>query len=571
MNLNEDQHPALASDNFMSEPWHASDLLRELHALRAISNAQRRGYKLEVLLERAFRQAHFEAEHNPRMAGPRQTDFAVVSRSHRYLVEVKWENDAAGTDVVDAVRSRLRRGDGTVVGVLFTMLGINDAAIREIVGHREYGLVLVFDEADVLTALEDPHELDRLLRLKHDELVVHGRVHLGAQHREGRRFPRSQTPKSRRLPESHYRLLNADGDEVPWFYGAGGFGSTVFCLELPDVDWVPAAGSGVCLDIPVAAWDQRELLRLLDDLNALGWISNRGQWSIQQHRRNWHGTGPRSFVESLKGWKARTAEPEDPHHSEEFAYFEACDGGFYTLSGNISAGHARRVARCNVSLQLVGVPLDPGPLQQLYGRFDAPSRGYFRPLVERSVTRRRLSGVVPLNVLGYIVEPADQRRDKEDWVVGVLVTNPYYENDLQPPDDWPSDLETSGVIVCDLRSHHPLTELKEHYELWSYELARTSDVHALHVIAEWWSAEDRSARKERLPGAESDLFSVAVVEGHTNRLFVGPTMPDAPARGAESFDQDLDTVDHQHDDAATVARKSGPGGISADCSPNAEA
>lgn len=499
MDLIEEQSPA-EDDDFEGEPWHASELLRELHALRAVSDAQGRGYKLESLLERAFRQAHFQAEHNPAMADPRQTDFAVIAHSHRYLVEVKWENHPAGSGEVDAVHSRLRRGDGTVVGVLFTMLGINDKARDEIARRREWGLVLVFDEADILVALEDPHELERLLRLKHDELAVHGRVHLGEQYREARRSSRSQaTRKAPELPASQYRLLDLNGDEVPWFQGAGGFGSTVFCLILPDVDWVPAAGSGVCLDMPVAGWDQPELLRLFDELNALGWMAGQGQWSIQQHGRNWHGTGARSFVQAMKGWRARTAELEDPHHSEEFVYFEACDGGFYTVSGTISAERTRRMVRCNVSFQLVGVPMDPGSLQLLYRRFDVPSRGYFRPLVERSVIRQRLGDRVPLHVIGHIVETADQRWGKEDWVVGVLATNPYFERDLQAPDDWPSDLEGSGVIVCDLRSHHPLSKRKERYELWSYERARTSDARALHVVAEWWEPKGRRARRAGPP------------------------------------------------------------------------
>lgn len=514
MDLNEEQRSA-AGEDFEREPWHRSELLGELHALRAVSNPQRRGYQLESLLERAFRQAHFQAEHNPAMAGPRQTDFAVIAHNHRYLVEVKWENHPAGTEMVDAVRSRLRRGDGTVVGVLFSMLGINDKAIAEIVGHREYGLVLVFDEADVLVALEDPHELERLLRLKHDELAVHGRLHLGAQHREARRSSRSRTGrKPQPLPAGHYRLLDLNGDEVPWFQGAGGFDSTVFCLTLPDVDWVPAAGSGVCLDMTAAAWGQPELLRLFDELNALGWVTDQGQWSIQQHGRNWYGTGARSFVQALKGWKARTAELEDPHHSEEFVYFEACDGGFYTVSGNVSAERTRRVARCNVSFQLVGVPLDPGSLHQLYRRFDVPSRGYFRPLAERSVTRQQLGSRVPLHVLGYIVEPADQRWDDEDWVVGVLVINPYYESDLQPPNDWPGALGSSGVIVCDLQSHHPLTKPKERYELWSYELARTSDAQALRVVADWLEAEDDGpVRQDQPPATEGRYFGVNVLDG----------------------------------------------------------
>lgn len=512
MDLNEEQSLA-DDDDFEAEPWHASELLRELHALRAVSNAQRRGYKLESLLERAFRQAHFQAEHNPTMAGSRQTDFAVIAHSHRYLVEVKWENHPAGTGEVAAVRDRLRRGDGTVVGVLFTMLGINDRAVEDIVGKREWGLVLVFDEADILVALEDPHELERLVRRKHDELAVHGRVHLGEQHRKGRRSSRTQAGKGpQALPEAPYRLLDLNGDEVPWFQGAGGFDSRVFCLTLPDVDWVPAAGSGVCLDMPVAGWDQAELLRLFGELNALGWMTGLGQWSIQQHGCNWHGTGPRSFVQAMKDWKVRTDELEAPHHSEEFVYFEACDGGFFTVSGNISAERSRRMARCNVSFQLVGVPMDPGSLQLLYRRFDVPSRGYFRPLVERSVTRQRLVDRVPLNVLGYIVETADQRWDKEDWVVGVLATNPYFESDLQAPDDWPRDLEGSGVIVCALRSHHPLAKPKERYELWSFERARTSDARALHVVAEWWEAEDdEPAQQESPPVAKGRYFATNVI------------------------------------------------------------
>ncbi|WP_328912482.1 MULTISPECIES: hypothetical protein [unclassified Streptomyces] len=512
MNPDEEQRPDAADDDSEYEPWQHSELLRELHVLHTLPDPQRRGYMLEALLERAFRQAHFEADHNPKMDPERQTDFAVISHSHRYLVEVKWKNREAGTPEVDEVRSRLLGGDSTVVGVLFTMLGINDDGKQRIIGRRDHGLVLVFDEADILVALRDPHELARLLRHKHDQLAVHGQVDVGAQHREARRSPRSRAGKEQRLPETHHRLLNIDGEEVPSFHGAGDFGTTVFCLELPDVDWVPAAGSGMCLDMPVAARSQDEFLGRLDDLNELGWITDRGQWAIQQHGRNWHGVGARSFVQALKDWEARTAALDDPHHSEEFVYFEACDGGFYTVSGSFSAEPTRRLARCNASFQLVGVPVDPGSLQQLYRRFDVPSRGYFRPLVEQSVTRHRLAGSVQLKVLGYIVEPADHYWDKQEWVVGVLAANPYYKTGLQPPDNWPDDLARSGVIICSLRSHHPLSKPKERYELWSYEVARTSDAHALRVVAEWSEVEEE--REERMPtaGAASRYFSVGVGE-----------------------------------------------------------
>jgi hypothetical protein len=254
-------------------------LLRELHALHTLPDPQRRGYMLEALLERAFRHAHFEADHNPKMDPERQTDFAVISHSHRYLVEVKWKSDQAGTPEVDEVRSRLRGGDSTVVGVLFTMLGINEEGVQRIVGHRDYGLVLVFDEADILVALEDPHELERLLRHKHDELAVHGRVELGAQHREARRSPRNRAGKEQ-----------------------------------------------------------------------------------------------------------------------------------------------------------------------------------------------------------------------------------------QPPDNWPDDLARSGVIICSLRSHHPLSKPKERYELWSHEVARTSDARALRVVAEWWEVEKEPEERMPTAGAAFRYFSVGVGE-----------------------------------------------------------
>jgi hypothetical protein len=512
MTLHEEERPDAADDAPEIKPWHGSELLQDLHALRALPTPQRRGYKLEELLERMFRQAHFHATRNPRMAGPRQTDLAVVSHNHRYLVEAKWESHPTGTNDIDAVRSRLRDHDGTVVGLLFTMAGITEPADKRITDLRRDGLVLVFDEVDILLALRDPHELDRLLRLKHDELVVQGRVHRGEKEREAEKSTGRSRKKAGKLPTSLYLLLNTAGDKVPWFHGTGGFNSAVFCLDLPDIDWVPAAGSGVCLDMPVAAWDQQGLLRLLDSLNELGWLGDRNQWSIQQHGRNWHGCGADRFVEALKGWKVRTSELDDPHHSEEFVYFGACDGGFYTVSGSISAERTRRVLRCNVSFQLVGMPLDPGSLQQLYRRFDVPSRGHFRPLLEQSVTRRRFDGRIPLEVRGYVVEPADRRWDEEDWVVGLLAVNPYHGSDRQPPDDLDSDLNGTDVIVCNLRSHHPLSKPKERYELWSYERARTSDAHALRVVAEWWEPEEGVERRPTAGRAGAGYFAVQVPE-----------------------------------------------------------
>lgn len=58
MPLHEAERPDAAGDDLEIEPWHESDLLRDLAALRSDSDAQRRGYKLEALLERMLRRVH---------------------------------------------------------------------------------------------------------------------------------------------------------------------------------------------------------------------------------------------------------------------------------------------------------------------------------------------------------------------------------------------------------------------------------------------------------------------------------------------------------------------------------
>ncbi|MFE0346190.1 restriction endonuclease [Streptomyces griseoluteus] len=475
--MDEDQPQA----DYLEERY-SSELLQEFHGLRSSSNAHQRGHKLEELLERAFRKAHYRVVHNARIAKPRQTDFAVTSRSDRYLVEAKWEKDPIDVSVVGGIRDRMSRTDASVVGVLMTVSDINTEAAQDIVVRRDRGLVLVFNEPDILKVLKDPHELERLLRQKHDELVIHGRLDRGIRSgdKEVRRLGRRKE-----LPGSHFKLIDTVHKPISWFGGLGDFSSTVFALGLPDIDWVSGSGSGVSLDMPVAAWNQIELIDLLHELSDTGWMTSQAHWSIKQHGWNWHGTGPKAFVQALKDWKRRTEGLRDPHHSEEFAYLDTCDGGFYTISGSLSAGSERQLLRCNVSFQLTGIPLDPSPLQHLYARFEAPRRGHFRPLVERSVTRGRLHRRVPLDVVGYITEPEKYGRSNQDWVVGIAVTNPFINDATDAPEYWPSQLRESGVLVCDLRSHHPLNEANKSYELVSFEHAWTSDAQALRLCADW--------------------------------------------------------------------------------------
>lgn len=472
-------------------------LSAEFKRLRSSPDAHQRGRKLEELLERLFQQAHFRVKRNAGIARPRQTDLVASYGDLWYLIEAKWLNTPADVDVFDAVRSRLERAaSASVVGVIVSVSGFTKSVVEEVVNFRGRQPVLLFGEEELTQALRSPESLFNVLRVKRNELVTHGRVHLaaGAKPRRGRR-PSSD------LPASDLTLLDAELKPLPYITAEGDFADLVFTQELPDVDWVPAGGSGVCLDLPIGAFDENGLADLLYALSSMGWTTPRPRWNIQQSIVNWHGMGAREFLDTLRAWRERY-KGIDLHHTEQVTYFDVCqEGGFYTLSADISAHPSRVIYRCNVSFQLVGIPVDVQPIRHLFEQFDAP--GYFRPLTTKSVTRTRTHSDVLLEPVTYIVsgdplafdppepdpsddEPARPSRAPEQWVTGIVAKNPFRKRDGIPaPEDWPRQAEASELIICDLRSHHQLDKLRVSYHLDGWEQARTSDARAFRPVADW--------------------------------------------------------------------------------------
>ena len=91
-------------------------------------------------------------------------------------------------------------------------------------------------------------------------------------------------------------------------------------------------------------------------------------WSIQQATANWHGFGADSLVGALQGSKKRY-EGLKRAHTEELCYTDNCGDGVYTLVAQVSADRYRLVWRAELSFQLPGIPLDPGPYQELGAHF----------------------------------------------------------------------------------------------------------------------------------------------------------------------------------------------------------
>ncbi|MFI5825507.1 restriction endonuclease [Streptomyces rishiriensis] len=465
-------------------------LLADFKRLGALPSAHKRGYQLEVLLEQLFRQAHFRVERNPSVAKPRQTDLVARYGDTWYVIEAKWLNGPADVDVFDAVRSRMERAaSSAVIGVIISVNGFTDSAVEDLRVRRDRGPILLLGEEELTQVLSTPRSLVNLLQVKREALITHGRVHLAAAPK-----PRRRRRPATGLPGAEVRLLDVDLQPLPYVTSGGEFGEFVFVQELPDVDWAFGSGSGVCLDAAVSPFNEDGIVELLYGLDSMGWTSAEPRWNIQQSGANWHGVGAREFVEALRAWKKREKSLDHAHHTEQVTYFDTCrGGGFYTLTASIAAHRFRSVYYCHLSFQLPGVPVDLQPIRHLFEQFDAAAFSYFRPLSSPAVIRHHPEEPVPLEVVGYVVshsalefEEAHPDSAPTEWVTGLVVRNPHRGEDGRPAsEEWPGGVEESELLVCALRSHHPLDDPKSAYHLYSWEYARTSEALALRPVADW--------------------------------------------------------------------------------------
>jgi hypothetical protein len=329
----------------------------------------------------------------------------------------------------------------------------------------------------------------RLLRRKEDHLLIEGRMSFDSEKPRRRRV---RLPKQGILPDSDYSIVLPDGSRSEWLVGGGGFGEVVFVSELFDIDWVPTPGSSVTLNVEVGGDDQDDLLRILRELSNMDWATGSGRWSIQQARHNWHGVGVGSFAEAIIGWQSRYRGLGAIHHTEQVRYYDQCDGGFYALAADVSASSPRLLRHCDVGFELIGGPMNAGPIRRFCESLDIDGPFYWRPRVEKSVESRWMGrkGRVTLRPVVFIVERHDQWDPPEDeWVVGIAAAKPYCGepgmNVANRPEWWPAAACESELLVCDLRSHHPLIEPRRRYYLQSCQWAWAWDVLVFRPLADW--------------------------------------------------------------------------------------
>ena len=466
-----------------------TDRPRSLDAIAQITRATTRGLELERFVADLFRRYHFKVTPNAGTARPRQTDIFASKVNEVYLVECKWRKDNANINDVDSVRARLGRTDRHVVGLLVSMSGFSGSVISDVQMHRGQPIVLM--SGDELAHVTGGHaSLSDLLWRKKEALTADGQVLLDE--------PSRRSPSRRRtvrLPASDQQFARPDGSRGSVIDCGGSFSRFLFSHSLPDIDWLPASGHGVTLDVTPDVRDEREVLELLSQLAGLGWTTSDARWSIQQSTMNWHGLGGDVFAQELPRWRRR-AEVPAAHHSEEFCYLDRCDGGFYTLTASLAAHSSRRASFVGLSFQLQGIPLDVGPMLQLCRSVGVHDGVYFRPRAEQSVKHhhgspRLVDGVRPI---AYLTSVEDEIDDSTEWVTGIIVNNPFRDADPGTP-RWSGPeglqiLQESELLVCSLAHHHPLDDKPYAYYLRNIELATTSDVAVCRPVADWDQTSD---------------------------------------------------------------------------------
>jgi hypothetical protein len=375
-----------------------------------------------------------------------------------------------------------------------------------------------------------------LLRRKRESLLVHREVSLSIDPAKARRIRRAPEGE---LIASDSTFVFPDGRRTEWLSCSGDFGQFVFIQDLPDIDWVPGSGRGVAAEIALTVWSEGELIDVLRQLSDMGWATPEARWSIQQSTTNWHGGGAKAFARVLADWSTRY-EGIETHHSEEFCYFDTCDGGFYTLTANLSAHKSRQVHHAHLSFEFTGIPLDTEPLRQLCDSLKVTEPVYFRPRADESVTRTEPpAGELPrLTPVAFVVKPNALGSDPNgaDWVAGIVVENPYRrarDAARHAPPDWvPRMVEDSAYLICDLRSWHQFVNAKSTYRLWYFETAWTSNALVVRAVADW--DDEESDREESIPilayleGAEEE--GVQLVEPKGLRVPGGIPLKRVPRR-----------------------------------------
>ncbi len=453
-------------------------LLDDFNRLRRMKDAQARGYRLQEFVGTLFTKRHFDVRLNSRAARPRQTDLVARKGNDVYVVEAKWQGSSTDIDDLTSLRDRLERTAGLAIGIFISMAPYTDNVIAE-VEHRRKQPLLLISRDEFVGCLEYDEDIERLVTEKRELLLLEGRAF--------DKTPKGGGQRSRgTLPKAAVRFVLNDGSDAPYLALKGDYDQAVFALRTFDIDWVTSSGAGITYDVSFPLSSEDHLVDLLRYLAQVDWVTANGQWAIEQAGVTWHGIGARTLVDALKHRQQRYKSLARVHHTEVVCYHDICESGFYTLRVDIEVGgRASRISTCDASFQLIGVPLDTSPFRQMNARFGVRKTTYFRPRVKDSNEGGFVRDRAPLKAVAKIVyHDARERAGEQDWVIGLVVKNPYKGRRDDQSQDWPQLLNTAETLICRLGHWHYLHD-RVTYRLRRLEWAWTSDVSVISPSADW--------------------------------------------------------------------------------------
>jgi Restriction endonuclease len=280
-----------------------------------LKSATARGREFEVEVAQFLRAAGFEVTNNARVARPRQTNLFAKSDDYELLIEAKNQKRKLDVNDIDALRSRLNRTPGDIVGAIFATSGITKGAIKAIETDRSRE-VLAFVRGEIERVRSGRQNLLALIERKRTELRVQGKAWFG---QSGTTLEFVGV----RLPSNSAEFF-AKGAAQSCIETRSSFSGASYALQIPDPGWVGAGGEGARLSIQLALNSVHDLRDIVGYLHQKFGLSSNAIFSIHQSESCWYGIGVKNFLDTVEGWQQRYAQSRARrfHHSESFTYFD---------------------------------------------------------------------------------------------------------------------------------------------------------------------------------------------------------------------------------------------------------
>ena len=480
-----------------------SNLATEFNKLFDENNPHKRGTDFQRLLLRLLAQHGFDVWPNARSATPRQTDMVARKQERHFLIETKWMSKKIHSPEIDDLRSRLIRTPHDFVGCIFSMSDYAETASAQVIENRQRE-ILLFDAYEISLLFNGKQKLDELVDRKRDALRLNAKVwFLGPK-------SSAESTDEMPLPKKTETLVTASGEKSSIFCRTENY-DTIYCREIPDIGSTILGGKGVALLLHLHPQTSADLRRLFGLVHRLFPLSSKGSFSIRQMFHCWHGIGLNEFLAETDCWRERyeRAKIDNPHHSEELAYFDSFDCGFLTLTGRQRVGDVSFLHSVELELRLSGTPVDTDKFKELC-EATANSLAVFSHLESTGYDEIHIHPPMPLEPVAEI----HSKDSRSESVSGLVVKNPFYKNRKKLPASTNqhsvlSMLDATEFLVCFMSDWHNVGDVMDRYELRCIEGTSTANVHAFRPICTWnecvREAPDKKSSLANLQSFLSDL------------------------------------------------------------------